>query len=122
MLPLNALFNFGQNIAAFTVLSNVSPISYSVATVTKRIVIIVTSLLLLRNPVTSYNMLGMFIAIAGIAFYNMVSVCLLFHTYCDSNDFRQNMKAIKSQCNYPLTLMTSLTAAVTMVIVAARGI
>lgn len=70
MLPLNGLFNFGQNIAAFTVLSNVSPVSYSVATVTKRVVIIVTSLLLLRNPVTSYNMLGMFIAIAGIAFYN----------------------------------------------------
>lgn len=70
MLPLNGLFNFGQNIAAFTVLSNVSPVSYSVATVTKRVVIIVTSLLLLRNPVTIYNILGMFIAIVGIAFYN----------------------------------------------------
>ena len=79
MLPVNGLFNFGQNIAAFTVLSNVSPVSYSVATVTKRVVIIVTSLLLLRNPVTSYNILGMFIAIAGITFYNKVGVCLLFH-------------------------------------------
>ena len=79
MLPINGLFNFGQNIAAFTVLSNVSPISYSVATVTKRVVIIVTSVLLLHNPVNSYNMLGMFIAIAGIAFYNKVGVCLLFH-------------------------------------------
>lgn len=79
MLPLNGLFNFGQNIAAFTVLSNVSPVSYSVATVTKRVVIIVTSLLLLRNPVTTYNVLGMFIAIVGIAFYNKVSLCLMFH-------------------------------------------
>lgn len=77
MLPLNGLFNFGQNIAAFTVLSNVSPVSYSVATVTKRVVIIVTSLLLLRNPVTGYNILGMFIAIAGIAFYNQVSTCMV---------------------------------------------
>ncbi|XP_065904535.1 solute carrier family 35 member E1-like [Dysidea avara] len=70
MLPLNGLFNFGQNIAAFTVLSNVSPVSYSVATVTKRVVIIVTSLQVLHNPVTSYNVLGMAMAILGIAFYN----------------------------------------------------
>ena len=73
MLPLNGLFNFGQNIAAFTVLSNVSPVSYSVATVTKRVVIIVTSLQVLHNPVTSYNVLGMAMAILGIAFYNKVS-------------------------------------------------
>ena len=73
MLPLSGLFNFGQNIAAFTVLSNVSPVSYSVATVTKRVVIIVTSLQLLHNPVTPYNVLGMAMAILGIAFYNKVS-------------------------------------------------
>ena len=121
MLPLNGLFNFGQNIAAFTVLSNISPVSYSVATVTKRVAIIVTSLLLLRNPVTNYNMLGMFISIAGIAFYNKVSsVCLLFPAYCDSNDFRQNMKIIKSQYSYPLTSMTSLTTTVTMVMATRR--
>lgn len=81
MLPLNGLFNFGQNIAAFTVLSNVSSVSYSVATVTKRVVIIVTSLLLLRNPVTGYNMLGMFIAIAGIAFYNKVMTISIVHIF-----------------------------------------
>ena len=91
MLPLNGLFNFGQNIAAFTVLSNVSPVSYSVATVTKRVVIIVTSLLLLRNPVTIYNILGMFIAITGIAFYNKVSNCCnLLCVYYD-DCLRQNM-------------------------------
>ena len=82
MLPLNELFNFGQNIAAFTVLSNVSPVSYSVATVTKQVAIIVTSLLLLRNPVTSYNMLGMFISIAGIAFYNKVSSVRMLIVSC----------------------------------------
>ena len=38
-----------------------------------------------------------------------------------SNYFRQNMTVIKSHCNCPLTLMTSLTVAVTMVTVT-RGI
>lgn len=116
MLPLNGLFNFGQNIAAFTVLSNVSPISYSVATVTKRVVIILTSLLLLRNPVTNYNVLGMFVAIGGIAFYNKVSKVLYVTTNCDSNNFRQNMIVIRSQWNCPYTLKISPTA-VTMVMI-----
>lgn len=42
-------------------------------------------------------------------------------SYHDPNCFRQSMTVIRSQCSYPLTLMTSLTAAITMVMVA-RGI
>ena len=68
MLPLNALFNFDQNIAAFTVLSNVSPVSYSVVTVTKWVAIIVTSLLLLRNPtkLRSNNTIVTVVSIIGV--------------------------------------------------------
>ena len=72
VLPLNGILNFGQNIVSFSMISAVSPVSYSVANATKRIVIIGFSLLLLRNPVSLYNVCGMAMAVIGVAIYNKV--------------------------------------------------
>ncbi|KAK6180431.1 hypothetical protein SNE40_012590 [Patella caerulea] len=66
----DSIFNALHNVFAFTLLSMVMPLSYAVANATKRIVIISSSLIILQNPVSPMNIVGMLVAIFGVLCYN----------------------------------------------------
>ena len=65
LLVVDGCLHWMQNILAFTLLKLVTPLTYAVANVTKRIAVISVSLLLLKNPVTATNLGGMAMAIIG---------------------------------------------------------
>lgn len=70
LLFLDGILNWIQNIIAFSVLSIVTPLTYAVASASKRIFVIGVTLLVLGNPVTWLNIFGMTMAILGVLCYN----------------------------------------------------
>lgn len=70
LLFTDGILNWLQNIIAFSVLSIVTPLTYAVASASKRIFVIAVSLFVLGNPVTGLNIFGMTLAILGVLCYN----------------------------------------------------
>ncbi|XP_047952514.1 phosphoenolpyruvate/phosphate translocator 1, chloroplastic-like [Salvia hispanica] len=58
---------------AYMILQRVSPVTHSVANCVKRVVVIVSSVLFFRTPVSPINALGTAIALAGVFLYSRVT-------------------------------------------------
>lgn len=64
--------NFIYNVLAFTLISHLSPLSYAIAGSTKRLIVIMISILVLHNPVTKMNLFGISLALLGVVIYNQI--------------------------------------------------
>lgn len=66
----NGIFHFGQNIIAFVLLSMVSPVTYSVASLIKRVFVIVIAIIWFRQPTTKVQALGIGLTFLGLYLYD----------------------------------------------------
>lgn len=91
----NGTFHFGQNIIAFVLLSLVSPVTYSVASLIKRVFIVIISIIWFQNPTTSLQAVGIALTFFGLYLYDRTS---------DSNkaDRRARMMDIEEESLLPL--------------------
>ncbi|KAI1826944.1 triose-phosphate transporter [Xylaria intraflava] len=66
----NGTFHFGQNILAFVLLSLVSPVTYSVASLIKRVWVIVVAILWFGNSTTPVQAVGIALTFIGLYLYD----------------------------------------------------
>lgn len=71
MLALSGFHFFMYQMSSFWVLSCVPPITHSVLNTLKRVVIIVVSIIVFRNPVTTKSAIGTVTAIGGVLLYSL---------------------------------------------------
>jgi solute carrier family 35 protein E1 len=69
----NGTFHFGQNIVAFILLSMVSPVTYSVASLIKRVFVIVFAVVWFGKPMTRIQAFGFVLTFVGLYLYDRTS-------------------------------------------------
>ncbi|KAG9251763.1 triose-phosphate transporter family-domain-containing protein [Emericellopsis atlantica] len=69
----NGVTHFGQNILAFVLLSMVSPVTYSVASLIKRVFVIVLAIIWFRSPTTPVQAAGIALTFLGLYLYDRTS-------------------------------------------------
>jgi solute carrier family 35 protein E1 len=69
----NGTFHFGQNIVAFVLLSMVSPVTYSVASLIKRVFVIVFAVVWFGKPMTRIQAFGFVLTFVGLYLYDRTS-------------------------------------------------
>ncbi|PFH57622.1 hypothetical protein XA68_14773 [Ophiocordyceps unilateralis] len=69
----NGVFHFSQNMLAFILLSMVSPVTYSVASLIKRVFVIVMAIVWFRSPTTPVQAVGIALTFLGLYLYDRSS-------------------------------------------------
>jgi solute carrier family 35 protein E1 len=69
----NGVFHFGQNIIAFVLLSMVSPVTYSVASLIKRVFVIVVAIVWFGSQTTPVQAAGIALTFLGLYLYDRTS-------------------------------------------------
>ncbi|EXJ60958.1 hypothetical protein A1O7_05111 [Cladophialophora yegresii CBS 114405] len=70
----NGIFHFFQNIMAFVLLSMMSPVSYSVASLIKRVWVILVAVIWFRSSTTSVQLVGIALTCFGLYLYDRTSM------------------------------------------------
>jgi solute carrier family 35 protein E1 len=70
----NGIFHFGQNILAFVLLSMLSPVSYSVASLIKRVWVIIVAIIWFRSSTTPLQAFGVGLTFVGLYLYDRTSM------------------------------------------------
>jgi len=69
----NGTFHFGQSLVAFVLLGMVSPVTYSVASLIKRVVVIMFAIVWFGVPMTTIQGLGFLLTFMGLYLYDRTS-------------------------------------------------
>ena len=67
---LSGVGQFGQNISAFTFMTKVTPVTYTIFNTFKRTFVIVVSIFWFQNPINIYNAMGITMTTIGVGLYN----------------------------------------------------
>ena len=70
LIILNGMSHFAQNILAFTILSQVSPVTYSIASLVKRIFVITSSIIWFGDDVGVTQACGITLTFVGLWLYD----------------------------------------------------
>jgi solute carrier family 35 protein E1 len=69
----NGTFHFAQSLVAFTLLSLVSPVTYSVASLVKRVFVIIFAIFWFGNKITRVQWFGILLTFLGLYLYDRTS-------------------------------------------------
>jgi solute carrier family 35 protein E1 len=99
----NSLCHFCQSISAFSVLLVVMPLSYSIANTSKRLFVIVSSIIWFGNKVSTINMFGICISLIGVLLYNRAQLLKRSNANLRSHNNNNNNSNSNSNNNNNVT-------------------
>lgn len=97
----NGVSHFAQNILAFVLLSKISPVSYSVASLVKRVFVIVVAIVWFGSPTTSMQALGIALTFLGLYLYDRNSHDDLANRRANADYFRAKESVLPLNARTP---------------------